>query len=124
MPWTFGYDFKQSWRKLDTLNGITVRNMAHLHNMYCDARSSVAEDMSRGAAANGGSDDPAFLQFVFRDKSRIVLETTDCVASEAEILGLHGIPKAVSDGILKRTEAERRGGEQPQQVTIQDLGGS
>ena len=120
----FGYDFKQSWRKLDTLNGITVRNMAHLHNMYCDARWSVAEDMSRGAAANGGSDDPAFLQFVFRDKSRIVLETTDCVASEAEILGLHGIPKAVSDGILKRTEAERRGGEQPQQVTIQDLGGS
>jgi len=76
--------------------------MAHLYNMYSDACVSVTKGISDHAA------DPAFLQFVFRNKSRIVLETLDCIASEEEVLSSHGIPKAVSDGVLKCAEAERQ----------------
>ena len=94
----FGYDFNQRWRKLDTLNGHKLKNMAELYNMYDDACKSIADD----------SDDKTdFLQFIFKDKSRIVLETKECVASEAEVLDQHGIPKSVSTGILTRAAEER-----------------
>lgn len=94
----FGYDFNQRWRKLDTLNGHKLKNMAELYNMYQDACKSTA---------NGSGDKTDFLQFIFRDKSRIVLETKECVASEAEVLDQHGIPKSVSTGILAKAAEER-----------------
>jgi S1-C subfamily serine protease len=97
----FGYEFRQRWRKLDTLNGNKLKNMAELYNMYEDACRSIADD----------SDDRTdFLQFIFRDKSRIVLETKECVASEDEVLEQHGIPKSVSPGILERAAKERERG--------------
>ena len=75
--------------------------MAELYNMYEDACRSIADD----------SDDRTdFLQFIFRDKSRIVLETKECVASEDEVLEQHGIPKSVSPGILERAAKERERG--------------
>ena len=94
----FGYDFNQRWRKLDTLNGHKLKNMAELYNMYEDACKSIAD------SNDGGTD---FLQFIFKDKSRIVLETKECVASEAEVLEQHGIPKPVSAGIVKKAAEER-----------------
>ena len=94
----FGYDFNQRWRKLDTLNGHKLKNMAELYNMYEDACKSIAD------SNDGGTD---FLQFIFKDKSRIVLETKECVTSETEVLGQHGIPEPVSAGIVKKAAEER-----------------
>jgi len=98
----FGYDFNQRWRKLDTLNGRKLKNMSELFNMYLDACESIER-----AKTDDGKDTIDFLQFIFRDKSRIVLETTECVASEQEILEQHGIPKSVSPGTLKKAAKER-----------------
>ncbi|KAL7544702.1 hypothetical protein ACHAWF_008067, partial [Thalassiosira exigua] len=101
----FGYDFHQRWRKLDSLNGRKLRNMAELYNMYVDACRSVE------AEGEEESKPTEFLEFIFRGESRIVLETRECLSSEAEVLEQHGIPKAVSAGIFERAERERKGDE-------------
>ena len=103
----FGYEFKQRWRKLETLNGAKLQSMAHLYNMYLDACESVEQGPSDESERKGEEVNTEFLQFIFRDKSRIVLETADCLASEKEVLELHGIPKAVSNGVLERAASER-----------------
>lgn len=128
----FGYYFRQSWRVLETLNGEKVSNMAHLYSLYKKACGQVAEEGDAAALTpavkgdgdgNGDGTKPAettstqsasvagdstsgdFLIFRFKDKSRIVLGTADCMASEKEILEQHGISTAVSAGIIKGAEA-------------------
>ena len=51
-----------------------------------------------------------FLVFRFRDRSRIVLETSDCMSSEAEVLGQHGIPSMVSANVVEMAKAEAERG--------------
>uniref|UniRef100_A0A7S2EWF2 Protease Do-like PDZ domain-containing protein n=1 Tax=Trieres chinensis TaxID=1514140 RepID=A0A7S2EWF2_TRICV len=120
----FGYYFRQSWRVLDTMNGVKVKNMAHLYNMYETARGAVSAKLGpdikkakKEARTGGGEPKPAkdltnagedFLIFRFRDKSRIVLETADCMVSEGEVLEQHGIPEAVSANIVEQAKKEKQ----------------
>lgn len=112
----YGYEFKQSWRKLDTLNGVELKSMAHLYGMYHDACQSVEQKAKAAAKTSAEGEvgitaeaEAEFLKFVFKDKSRIVVETVECVTSESEVLSQHGIPEAASSGVL---DAWQRGREE------------
>ena len=126
----FGYDLGHSWRVLSALNGVAVENMAHLHALYadaCAAHAAAAAAVAEAAATTmeegeevgegGGGGDAAwqFLKFVFKDKSRIVLETESCVACEADVLAANGLPAAASPFVVaaaaarKEEEAAKKG---------------
>ena len=78
-----------AWRVLDTLNGQRPKSLRALHQMY-------------RAVPDG-----AFLEFVFsHGGDQIVLDATECRQSEPDILQLHAIPSATSDGL-------QGGGEEP-----------
>jgi len=87
-PLNYGYTC-HAWRVLDTLNGQRPKSLRALHQMY-------------RAVPDG-----AFLEFVFsHGGDQIVLDATECRQSEPDILQLHAIPSATSDGL-------QGGGEEP-----------
>ena len=83
-----------------TLNGIDIRSLHQLMALYTQARDSV-DPKSESA------EPMAFLSMRFHDDMWIVLETKECMASEAEVLKQHGIPAVSSADVdtMARTQA-------------------
>jgi S1-C subfamily serine protease len=104
-PVNIGYepsDFAGS--QLKTVNGVKVKNLAHLAatlrdilfpSTSTDTTTAASTATTEGVASATPSPGP-FLKFVFDDASTIVLPIQACKKATAEVLAQHAIPAAMS----------------------------
>jgi S1-C subfamily serine protease len=87
-PLLRGHDDLGALMVLDSVNGVTVRNLAHAYSLIRDCRSEMIE-----------------LEFMDRGYDRIVtLDRADLAESTATILDQNSIRKPVSDLLLEQVE--------------------